>query len=327
MLPSRRSPGLANPGPHGFSEILYAYTSATGNNGSAFAGLTANTPFYNTTLGIAMLIGRFLHHRADAGDRRLAGGQEDRARRRPAPSRPTAPLFVGLLVGVILIVGGLTFFPALALGPIVEHFAMHAGNALLRRASMQTMTSIRHRPRPLNAPRRRVDHDRPGDPGRRRIARCVRASSIRAADAQSGDVRRRGRRRADDRPVRPRPRRPAHGGIGFACQIALWLWFTVLFANFAEAVAEGRGKAQADACARRSTDTMAKRLSTPEHGEIVAGVRRSTCAPGDVVLVEAGDIIPGDGEVIEGVASVNEAAITGEVRAGHPREPAATARP
>ena len=74
-----------------------------------------------------MLLGRFADDRADAGDRRLARAQEASCRPRPAPSRPTAPLFVGLLVGVILIVGGLTFFPALALGPIVEHFAMLAG--------------------------------------------------------------------------------------------------------------------------------------------------------------------------------------------------------
>ena len=125
MLPAGLA-GPANQGPHGFSEILYAYTSGTGNNGSAFAGLSANTPFYNTTIGIAMLIGRFLDDRADAGDRRLAGRQEDRAGLgRHLPDHQ--PLFVGLLVGVILIVGGLTFFPALALGPIVEHFAMQAG--------------------------------------------------------------------------------------------------------------------------------------------------------------------------------------------------------
>jgi K+-transporting ATPase ATPase A chain len=122
--------GLAGPlnsGPHGFSEILYAFTSATGNNGSAFAGLTANTVFYNTTLGFAMLIGRFLFivpMMAVAGS--LA------AKKIVPTSAGTFPthggLFVGLLIGVILIVGGLTFFPALALGPIVEHLAMQAGS-------------------------------------------------------------------------------------------------------------------------------------------------------------------------------------------------------
>ena len=118
--------GLNNSGPHGFSEMLYAYTSATGNNGSAFAGLSANTVFYNSTLAVAMFVGRFLMivpMLAAAGS--LAG------KKIVPPSAGTfptdGPLFVGLLVGVILIVGGLTFFPALALGPIVEHFAMLKG--------------------------------------------------------------------------------------------------------------------------------------------------------------------------------------------------------
>jgi K+-transporting ATPase ATPase A chain len=121
--------GLAGPensGPHGFSEILYAYTSATGNNGSAFAGLTANTMFYNTTLGAAMYIGRFLMIVP-----MLAAADSLAAKKIAPPSAgtfpTTGPLFVGLLVGVILIVGGLTYFPALALGPIVEHFAMLGG--------------------------------------------------------------------------------------------------------------------------------------------------------------------------------------------------------
>jgi len=119
--------GLANSGPHGFSEALYAYTSATGNNGSAFAGLSANTPFWNTTLGLAMWIGRFLlivPMLAVAGS--LAGKKIVPA---SAGTFPTdGGLFVGLLIGVILIIGGLTFFPALALGPIEEHLAMRAGS-------------------------------------------------------------------------------------------------------------------------------------------------------------------------------------------------------
>jgi K+-transporting ATPase ATPase A chain len=122
--------GLAGPlnaGPHGFSEILYAYTSGTGNNGSAFAGISANSLFYNVTIGFAMLIGRFLMivpMLAVAGS--LAAKKIVPASAGTLPT--TGPLFVGLVVGVILIVGGLTFFPALALGPIVEHFAMLAGN-------------------------------------------------------------------------------------------------------------------------------------------------------------------------------------------------------
>jgi potassium-transporting ATPase ATP-binding subunit len=99
----------------------------------------------------------------------------------------------------------------------------------------------------------------------------------------------------------------------FSGQIAFWLWFTVLFANFAEAVAEGRGKAQADALRKTRSDTRAKRYVDAKNlGDIIQGVNAQDLRVGDVVLVEAGDIIPGDGEIIEGVASVNESAITGE---------------
>jgi K+-transporting ATPase ATPase A chain len=118
--------GPANQGPHGFTEILYAYTSGTGNNGSAFAGISANTLFYNTTIGIAMFVGRFLMivpMLAIAGS--LAAKKIVPASAGTFPTH--GPVFVGLVVGVILIVGGLTFFPALALGPLVEHFAMRAG--------------------------------------------------------------------------------------------------------------------------------------------------------------------------------------------------------
>jgi K+-transporting ATPase ATPase B chain len=98
----------------------------------------------------------------------------------------------------------------------------------------------------------------------------------------------------------------------FELQIVVWLWFTVLFANFSEAVAEGRGKAQADTLRQMRTETRAKRILMPDNHEVYEGVPAEDLEPGDLVLVEAGDIIPGDGEVIEGMASVNEAAITGE---------------
>jgi K+-transporting ATPase ATPase A chain len=117
---------MANAGPHGFSEVLYAFTSQTGNNGSAFAGLTGNTLFYNLTGAVAMLIGRFwmiIPATAIAGS--LAQKKVIAASGGTFPT--TSGLFIGLLVGVILIVGGLTFFPALALGPIVEQLAMQAG--------------------------------------------------------------------------------------------------------------------------------------------------------------------------------------------------------
>ncbi len=113
-------------GPHGLSEILYGFTSAAGNNGSAFGGLTANTPWYNTTLGIAMLLGRFAYVVPVLA---IAGSLVAKTRgTASAGTFPThTPLFVGLLIGIILILGGLQFFPALALGPIVEHFAMLTG--------------------------------------------------------------------------------------------------------------------------------------------------------------------------------------------------------
>ena len=115
--------GLLNKGPHGLSEILYAYTSATGNNGSAFAGLSANAPWWDTTLGLAMLLGRFVPAVAVLA---VAGALVAKPRLAPsAGTLPThGPLFIGLLIGVILILGGLQFFPALSLGPIVEHFDM-----------------------------------------------------------------------------------------------------------------------------------------------------------------------------------------------------------
>jgi K+-transporting ATPase ATPase A chain len=113
--------GLLNTGPHGLSEILYAYSSTTGNNGSAFAGLTANTPYWNSTLGVAMLLGRFGYVIPVLA---MAGSIAAKPKLEPsAGTLPThGPLFVSLLIGVILIMGGLQFFPAQALGPIVEHF-------------------------------------------------------------------------------------------------------------------------------------------------------------------------------------------------------------
>jgi K+-transporting ATPase ATPase A chain len=116
---------LNNSGPHGFSEIFYAYASATANNGSAFAGITANTPWYNVSLGIAMLMGRFLMIVPLLA---MAGALAKKVHvPASAGTFPTdTPTFSGLLLGVVLIVGALTYFPGLALGPLVEHFQMHA---------------------------------------------------------------------------------------------------------------------------------------------------------------------------------------------------------
>jgi K+-transporting ATPase ATPase A chain len=125
ILPSAVG-AVGTAGPHGFSEILYAYTSAAANNGSAFGGLSANAPWYNVTLGIGMLMGRFL---VIIPALAIAGSLVMKKRvPSSAGTFPTdGPLFVGLLVGTILVVGGLTFFPALALGPVVEHLVAIAG--------------------------------------------------------------------------------------------------------------------------------------------------------------------------------------------------------
>jgi len=117
---------LGNNGPHGFGEILYAFSSSVANNGSAFGGLSANTPWYNTTLGLAMLVGRFLIIIP-----MLAAAGSLAAKKKIPVTSGTLPthgaLFVGLLIGTVVIVGALTFFPALSLSPIVEHLLMQAG--------------------------------------------------------------------------------------------------------------------------------------------------------------------------------------------------------
>jgi len=126
VSPSFGTSSISNPGPHGLSQILYAFTSGAGNNGSAFGGLNANTHWYNVTIGVATIIGRFfiiIPMLAIAGNL---------ARKKYVPPSAgtfpvTTPLFTVLLCSVIIIVGALTFFPALSLGPILEHLLMHAG--------------------------------------------------------------------------------------------------------------------------------------------------------------------------------------------------------
>jgi len=126
VSPTFGTPSIANPGPHGLSEMIYAYSSATANNGSAFGGLSVNTRWYNTTLGLAMLLGRFFMIIPPLA---IAGSLGRKKRIPPSLGTfpVTTPLFAGLLVGVILIVGALTFFPALTLGSIVEHVMMTHG--------------------------------------------------------------------------------------------------------------------------------------------------------------------------------------------------------
>jgi K+-transporting ATPase ATPase A chain len=128
LMPNVGLSSLANHGPHGLSEILYAYASATGNNGSAFAGLNANTHWYNYSLGVAMFFGRFMM----AIPMLAIAGNLAQKKIVPASAGTfpvTTPLFTILLTGVILIVGALTFFPVLSLGPVLEHLLLHAGRA------------------------------------------------------------------------------------------------------------------------------------------------------------------------------------------------------
>ncbi|HHY94590.1 MAG TPA: potassium-transporting ATPase subunit KdpA, partial [Firmicutes bacterium] len=117
---------ILNPGPHGLSEILYAFSSGVGNNGSAFAGLNANTPFYNLAIGLVMLVGRF---GVIVPVLAIAGSMAGKKAAPPGPGtfQTTTFLFAGLLAAVVIVVGALTFFPALALGPLVEHLLMLAG--------------------------------------------------------------------------------------------------------------------------------------------------------------------------------------------------------
>jgi K+-transporting ATPase ATPase A chain len=126
VSPSFGTPAISNPGPHGLSQVLYAFVSAAGNNGSAFGGFGANTPWYDAAIGLAMLAGRFLFIVPMLA---VAGNLAGKKRVPPSPGTfpVTTPLFAVLLVSVILIVGALTFFPALSLGPILEHLMMGAG--------------------------------------------------------------------------------------------------------------------------------------------------------------------------------------------------------
>ena len=199
VSPSFGTSSLANPGPHGLSEILYAYTSSTGNNGSAFAGLSANTPWYNTTLGLAMLFGRFLIIIPMLA---LAGNLARKKRVPPSAGTfpVTTPLFAALLVGVIVIVGALTFFPALSLGPIVEQLQMRQGQVSLDVDTQVFAEHLESANRPAGARRlppqaEPAPHgEEPGDARRRgRVG-----AGDRAAGRRQSDGKRRARVRAAD---------------------------------------------------------------------------------------------------------------------------------
>jgi hypothetical protein len=233
--------------------VLYAFTSAAANNGSAFAGLTANSPFYNTSLG-SRCWSAASPHRADAGGGGLARREEALAP--SAGTLPThTPLFVGLLVGVILIVGGLTFFPALALGPVVEHLAllpalsdpddggghdaMISSSPARRAASSQAGRSARHHARPadpLAPPSRARSPSSTRATGRNPVMFVVEVVQCSPPSSPCATA-----------PVLRAWASRSRSGSGF--------WFTLVFANVAEAVAaRAAGKAQRPRCPHPERD-------------------------------------------------------------------------
>ena len=317
---------MANAGPHGFTEALYGYASATANNGSAFAGLSADVPFWNTTSG-PRDVHRAVHgDHPDAGDRRLVGEEEDRAGlgwhlpdpqpvvRRPGDRRDRHHRWIDLLPG------------RRRSARSSSRLAMHAGTHLRQAANARLRTSLLRAAKSETGRPPQTKSTRPmNTQTRQRSASSIPDPAILVPAIWQSVV------KLDPRVMIRNPvmfvveivatlttiifvRDLATGGahLGFTVQIIFWLWLTVVFANFAEAVAEGRGKAQA-----RHAAQGAHR----DHGEAADLAQRDTrtvrlplrqLKQGDIVFVDAGDVIPSDGEVIEGIASVDESAITGE---------------
>ncbi len=274
------------------SEILYAYSSAAANNGSAFGGISVNTKWYNTTLGLTMLFGRYFMIIPPLA---IAGSLSRKKMIPPSLGTfpVTTPLFTALLVGVILIVGALTFFPGAQ---------PRADCRALPDAERTGLLMTTHAPakNTLNLGSGRSSGEPFWDSFRKLHPRTMASNPVMFV-VEIGSVLTTWRLMQD----------ALTGGtdLGFELQITLWLWLTVLFANFAEAMAEGRGKAQADTLRKTRTETVANRLTGADREEKVPA---ASLRKGDVVIVHPGEFIPGDGEIIEGVASVDESAITGE---------------
>ena len=197
---------------------------------------------------------------------------------------------------MILIVGALTFFPALSLGPVVEHFQalQRQGDVMAKHAKTQpSRCSTRRSCAPRSGTASRSSHR--DVLAKNPVMFVVAIGSLLTTGLVVRDL---------------VATRASAAPLWFSIAITLWLWFTVLFANFAEAVAEGRGKAQADTLRKMRQETVARKLvDGKDLPEVVAA---SQLRKGDLVVVEAGQLIPGDGEVVEGIASVDESAITGE---------------
>ena len=323
-------PGIANlnnAGPHGLSEILYAFTSASENNGSAFAGITVNTPWYDLTLGLAMLFGRFLFiipALAIAGS--LASKKFVPTSAGTLPTH--GPLFVGLLVATVDRRRRADLLPGAVARPDRRALPDASGASCSLRLrsrsrsganAMATMTADSTLPSPIAPVACGRDVARPEEAGAGTAAVRSGDSPARAEgfgpETESAH--------AVKNPVifvveigaalvllfLIRDIATGAAGIGFELQIDLWLWFTVLFATFAEAMAEARGKAQAESLRKTKTDTIANKIDASGRIEKVSS---SKLRAGDVVTCAAGEVIPGDGEVIEGIATVDESVITGE---------------
>ena len=284
--------GLSNMGPHGLTEMLYAFSSAVGNNGSAFAGLNANGYWYDTSLGVAMLLGRFFMIVPVLA---LAGNF---AKKKSCSCRPRQlPCFRGIVYRATRVSGadcwGLDVLPCAFVGPDCRtfsyellHFDLLTGGPV-----MATKTySVFDRDILFQAVRESFRKLNPVTLSRNPV---MFVTEVGAFLTTLGIV-----------------FLPDGGSFLFGLQITVWLWFTVLFANFAEAIAEGRGKAQANALRKTRTSTMANRLL--QDGLVSQQISAEHLRKGDVVVVSAGETIPADGEVVEGVASVDESAITGE---------------
>ena len=243
--------GLNNSGPHGFSEILYAFSSGTGNNGSAFAGLSANTPWYNTTLGLAMLIGRFLMIVPILA---LAGSL---VRKKVTPaSAGTFPVHGGtffvLLIGTILLDRRAEFSAGAHARTDRRAFPHARRKTLLNYVRSYESTNLVHFLIGRLSARRLGDAFKKLNPRLMVKNPVMFVTMVGAALTTVGIF-----------TAEPALR-------GFVAQLAIWLWFTVLFANFAEAMAEGRGKAQAAALRRMRTTTMARRLRNGREEKVPA---------------------------------------------------------
>ena len=301
-MPTWAQRSLTNPGPHGFSEILYAFTSGAGNNGSAFAGLSTNW-WYNIAMGWDMLIGRFLMMIPVLA---LAGNLAQKKSVPPSPGTfpVNTPLFTVLLVGVVLIIGALTFFPALSLGPILEHLLLQTGKVTLsnrsrnshqdeaKRTVMAEKTSLWNTQIMAQAP---LDCVRKLDPRwmvKNPVMFVVEVGSVLTTALLIDNY-------------RPSPlRRSAstcrsRSGCGSRC------------------CSPTLPKPWPRAAARRRPTRCARPRARPSPSATrpTAALKKSSAEllrAGDVIYVEAGHYIAGDGEVIEGVASVDESAITGE---------------